>query len=345
MKIYTIKDIAKLAGVSKGTVDRVLHKRGKVSDKALEKVNKVLKEIDYQPNPIARNLKNNKVYQICVILPNPEEDIFWAPCVEGVNQAIEEFKAFGISIEPYFYSPVSTKSFMKINEDILKIAPDAVILTPLFYKESVEVAKKYVSNDIIVSTFNNEIESNQTGSFVGQDLFQSGRVAANLMQMVTQPKSKIIIIHIGEVINNALHMQEKERGFRNYFKELTDTDYDVSTLNVLQSELDKSLSDFFKLHQNVSGIFVTTSKAYKIIEVLGEINNDKIKIIGYDLLPKNTDFMKNKNINFLIHQNPKTQTYLSLNYLAEYFLFGKDIPKQKLLPIDIVNSENLTSYI
>lgn len=345
MKIYTIKDIAKSAGVSKGTVDRVLHKRGKVSEKALEKVNKVLKEIDYQPNPIARNLKNNKVYQICVILPNPDEDTFWAPCVEGVNEAIEEFKAFGISIQPYFYSPSSTKSFININDEILKIAPDAVILTPLFYKESVEAAKKYASNNIIVSTFNNEIESDQTGSFVGQNLFQSGRVAANLMQMVTQPKSKIIIIHIDEVINNALHMQEKEKGFRNYFEELIDTTYDVSTLNVIQSELDKSLSDFLNLHQNVSGIFVTTSKAYKVIETLKEINYKNIKIIGYDLLPNNTDFMKNKNINFLIHQNPKMQTYLSLNYLVEYFLFGKEIPTQKLLPIDIVNSENLSSYI
>ena len=61
MKKYTIKDIATLAGVSKGTVDRVLHNRGKVSEEALDKVNKILKEIDFQPNPIARNLKNNKM--------------------------------------------------------------------------------------------------------------------------------------------------------------------------------------------------------------------------------------------------------------------------------------------
>lgn len=345
MKKYTIKDIAKLADVSKGTVDRVLHKRGKVSEKALEKVNKVLKEIDYQPNPIARSLKNNKIYQICVILPNPNEDIFWGPCVEGVNEAIAEFNTFGVSIQCYFYSPSSTKSFIKINNEVLKTEPDAVLLTPLFYKESVEVAKKYTSNGIIVSTFNNEIESNQIGSFVGQDLIQSGRVAANLMQMLTQPKSEIIIIHIDEVFNNALHMQQKEKGFRNYFDELITSDYNLCTLNVIQSELNNSLPAFLKLHQNVSGIFVTTSKAYKIVEILDKINYDNINIIGYDLLPENINFMKNKNINFLINQNPKTQIYLSLNYLAEYFLFSKDIPRQKLLPIDIVNSENLSSYI
>jgi len=82
-KKYTIKDIAELAGVSKGTVDRVLHQRGKVSDKAQESVEKILKEIDYQPNPIARNLKNNKVYRICVLLPDPKEDAYWAPAVKN----------------------------------------------------------------------------------------------------------------------------------------------------------------------------------------------------------------------------------------------------------------------
>lgn len=55
-KNYRIKDIAELSGVSTGTVDRILHERGKVSEDARKKVEKVLKEIDYQPNLIARSL-------------------------------------------------------------------------------------------------------------------------------------------------------------------------------------------------------------------------------------------------------------------------------------------------
>ena len=345
MKIYTIKDIAKLAGVSKGTVDRVLHKRGKVSEKALERVNKILKEIDFQPNPIARNLKNNKVYRICVVLPNPEEDAFWQPCIEGIEEAVDEFKSFGISIKSYFYSPSSTKSFININDEILKTSPDAVLLSPLFYKESIEVTQKYTSASIIVSTFNNQIDSKQIGSFVGQDLFQSGRVAAKLMDMVTKPKSKIIIVHIDEAVNNALHMQEKEKGFRNYFEELSTPEYELSTFNVIQSELDKSLPSCLSSHTNVSGIFVTTSKAYKVVEILEKLKYGDINIIGYDLLPKNISYMKNNIINFLINQNPKMQTYISLTYLVEHFLFSKEIPTQKLLPIDIINSENVKSYI
>lgn len=53
-KNYTIKDIARMAGVSAGTVDRVLHNRGDVSAASREKVQKVLDEIDYHPNMFAR---------------------------------------------------------------------------------------------------------------------------------------------------------------------------------------------------------------------------------------------------------------------------------------------------
>ena len=43
----TINDIARLTGLSKGTVDRVLHKRGEVSKKSYEKVMKVIEELGY----------------------------------------------------------------------------------------------------------------------------------------------------------------------------------------------------------------------------------------------------------------------------------------------------------
>ena len=46
----TIKDIAERAGVSSGTVDRVLHNRPSVSKKALAKVKTALEELNYEPN-------------------------------------------------------------------------------------------------------------------------------------------------------------------------------------------------------------------------------------------------------------------------------------------------------
>ena len=42
---------------------------------------------------MARNLKNNNIYTICVLMPNPEIDPYWKPCTDGIKNAISELKA------------------------------------------------------------------------------------------------------------------------------------------------------------------------------------------------------------------------------------------------------------
>jgi LacI family transcriptional regulator len=344
MKTPTIKDIAELAGVSKGTVDRVIHKRGKVSTKALEKVNEVLKEINYKPNLLARSLKKTKEYHICVVLPDFNDDPFWIPCNEGINEGINEFTSFGIFIEPFFFNPADIESFIEVNKKVLELSPDAVLLAPLFYKETLQIVSDYVSKNIIVSKFNNQLEIESTKNFVGQDLFKSGRIAASLMKMLISKNGTIAIIHIDEDFNNAIHMQEKEKGFRNYFNNAKNSNSKIETYNFNQNDLPEKLENLFKTSLNIEGIFVTTSKVYQIAEIIKNRKIENKKVIGYDLLNKNIDYLNDGIINFLIHQNPKKQVYLGLTYLVEYFLFDKEIPKKSLLPIDIITSENIETY-
>lgn len=341
-KKYTIKDIAQMAGVSKGTVDRVLHKRGKVSEEALTKINEVLNVINYEPNLIARNLKNNKVYRICILLPDPKIDPYWLPCIKGIEEAVQEYKAYNFSIETFFFNPEGKKSFLKINETVLETGPDAVLLAPLFHKEAIEAIKKYEENNIIVNTFNNEVQSDSVKSFVGQDLFKSGRVAAKLLDLLLK-KGKIAVVHIDESIKNASHMQEKERGFRNYFEE--NENYTISTLKLKSPNVETNFLNFLGENPDLSGIFISTSKAYQIAKVISEVKNRNITFIGYDLIDNNMSYLNEGIIDFLIHQNQKRQTYLGIASIIEFFLFDKQIPSTILLPIDIINSENASFYI
>ena len=70
--IVRIKDIAEKANVSVGTVDRVIHNRGRVSEEARQKVLQTLQELDYQPNLIARTLGANRSYRIAALIPDPD---------------------------------------------------------------------------------------------------------------------------------------------------------------------------------------------------------------------------------------------------------------------------------
>lgn len=345
-KKYTIKDIAELAGVSKGTVDRVIHKRGKVSEDALLKINKILDEIDYHPNPIAKNLKNNKIYRLCILFPESEKDLFWTPCYAAVTEIEKKFQAFGIKIETYGYDPESPASFTEVAENLIMTKPDALLMAPLFFNEAQKILKLCIEHKISISTFNNIIEKNSVTNYIGQDLYQSGRIAAKLLDSLLG-SGNILIAHIDEAVQNATHMQEKEKGFKDYFEADKNKNYHVTTLSLYihknpKLNYNEKLEHYLNENPNIDGIFVTTSKTY----VAARINQKRnLKIVGYDLIAKNIEHLKNGSIDFLINQNPKKQAYLGLENLAEHLLFGKEIPKQTLLPIDIINSENYLQYL
>src|SRR5690606_4730854 len=90
-KNIRIKDIAQLAGVSVGTVDRVLHNRGQVSREACNKVMEILEKTGYKPNLIARTLGSNKTYSIAALIPDPSQDEYWGLSGQGIQHAIEEW--------------------------------------------------------------------------------------------------------------------------------------------------------------------------------------------------------------------------------------------------------------
>ena len=83
----TIKDVAKKAGVSVGTVSNMLNGKGGVSDEKYDKIQEAIEELSYKPNYMAQNLKKHKGKVIGVLLPSLEEpynDIY-----QGIADALD----------------------------------------------------------------------------------------------------------------------------------------------------------------------------------------------------------------------------------------------------------------
>ena len=82
-----IVDIAKMAGVSVGTVDRVIHNRGRVSEENRKKVQAILEMVNYQPNLMARSLASKKQYHFIAITPSFAQGEYWEAISEGIDKA------------------------------------------------------------------------------------------------------------------------------------------------------------------------------------------------------------------------------------------------------------------
>lgn len=346
-KKVRIKDIAKLAGVSVGTVDRVLHNRGKVSEEALKKVLATLKQIDYKPNLIARSLGSNKSYRIAALIPDPSLDDYWQQSVWGIEQAEAEWSQYDFHIKPYYFNLYDKSSFQRISQAALNDQPDGVLLAPIFYQETIPYFKQLTAAGIPYVLFNTNISDASPLSFIGQNLYESGKVGAELLQMGQEPAGTYAILHINEDSQNSIHLMEKEKGFKSYFKERNSgtsvKSLDLSNHNgkAIQKEIGALISN-----TDLKGILVTTSKTVSLVATeLEKQNNNKVRLVGYDLLESNVHSLRSGGIDFLINQNPKRQAALGISYLAKYLLFKIKPPKTDLFPLEIITKQNLDSYL
>ena len=344
-----IKDIAEKAGVSTGTVDRVLHKRGKVAPDVERRVLQTLKEMNYEPNLIARALGSNKSYHIAALIPDPEFDSYWKGPKQGIEAAENNLKQYGLSVEQFLFNPYDVNHFITQAKEVTRTGCDGILLSPIFYRETLPFFSQWEEQNIPFVLFNTHIPEADALSYVGQDSYQSGLLAAKLIQYGQTATCTILVAHIDEEPGNAAHLLKKEQGLRDYFHD-NDIDglFQIEVVNLdraNKTDFSLKMEQAFKQYPNIKSVYVTTSKAYDIVGWLEGQGIKDIKIIGYDLIPKNLHFLQTGQISFLINQNPKGQGYWGINQLADHLVFKKEVAELKYLPLDIVTNENASYYI
>ncbi|MDK2986858.1 MAG: hypothetical protein PWQ96_2503, partial [Clostridia bacterium] len=124
----TIKDIAKLANVSPSTVSRVISNSPKISQETKEKVYKAMRELNYEPNIIARSLANNSTRILGLILPSSEDDLFENPFFMQAMKGISVYAQKKGYYIMYAFSENEEKELEFIKHYIRSKLVDGIIL-------------------------------------------------------------------------------------------------------------------------------------------------------------------------------------------------------------------------
>lgn len=346
-KKIRIKDIAKMANVSVGTVDRVIHNRGEVAPDSYNRVMAILEKTGYKPNLLARTLGTHKNYRIAAIIPNPRQDEYWSFSYEGIQQAAEQWSQYAIQVKPFHFDLYEKNSFVRAAEEALQSSPDGILLAPIFHQESIQFFKECSNAKVPFVLFNNNIEEAGALSFVGQDLNQSGRLGAELLHCNERKPGTYAILHIYDDVQNSVHLFEKEKGFKEYFHS-EPGEFNVKSIDLnytheptLENELNDLLSD-----KDLKGLLVTTSKGANIVSrLLEKHGKNGIRLVAYDMLKENLHYLNRGTIDFLINQNSKRQAFMGIGHLSNYLLFKKEAPQKYLFPLEIISRQNLQSYL
>lgn len=345
-KNLRIVDIARMANVSAGTVDRVIHNRGLVSEEKRKRIEKILEENNYKPNIVASFLASKKHFKFAMIIPAFNSGEYWDLVQYGAKKAENELSDFNISVDYLYFDQFNEASFEDLLPRVVENSYDGVVIATLHREKVIELSKildkkkkPYVFIDSNIPECNNI-------SYFGIDSYTSGVIAAKLMLNLINQDDQIIImqpIYKDNIISTQI--ENRESGFTDFLKQ-----------NNFKGRLEKiifnpSLDCSLQIKDSISlkkhtGIVTFNSRIYKIVDMLNKENVDfsRVHLIGYDSIERNLNALKKDYLKFLISQRSIQQGYESIKALSSYIVFGYKINKENLMPIDILIKENISFY-
>ena len=238
------------------------------------------------------------------------------------------------------------ESFAREANKLLESSPDGILLAPWGKRESLKFTQLLDQSSIpYVFIDSNLTEANPIG-FIVQDSVQSGFLAAKLLDYGIAPKSNVIMIHITKDLQNANHLLLRESGFFNYFETVSHKSHRIIKMEVSADEIEraKELNISIAKLNSIDAVFVTNSKVH-LVARLFDSYEIRPRIIGYDLISKNSELLLQGKIDFLLNQNPEGQGYAAINLLFDQIIRKEKINKANYTPIDIITRENFKYYV
>lgn len=341
-----VKEIARRAGVSIATVDRVLHDRTGVSQATKTKILTIIKELDYQPNIFARRLSSNKTMRIAVLIPSASEaSAFWDLPLQGVRNAALEIAQYGIVVDELLFDQDDATTFDAQANKVLDGGFEAVVLAPMFIDRAETFLDACDRLKIPYVLINSDIPERQNRCYYGPDLYQSGKMGGHLLRYLV-PAGNILLVNISKEMDTQHHLRRKEEGLRAYFSvnKLEHRIHKVDIRDTAYSAIAEVLDDSLKEEAQIQAIFVTNSRVASVARYLEEHDLAHKILIGYDFIPENVRYLEHDVIDFLICQKPAEQGHRAINALYNKLIYGVDMKQLNYMPIDLLTKENLKGY-
>lgn len=346
-KQIKIKDIAIRAGVSVGTVDRVIHNRGKVSQKNKEIIEKVLQEVGYKSNIHASAISLKKSFRIIIITPTPNDGEYWSSTYKGFNHALEEY--YDIQIECLFhtYNQFDVDSSRKTFEQVMAAECDAVIIAPTFEEECLNLCNTLDERKIPYIFVDSMIENANPIATYMTDQNACGHMVGRLLDILTPKDSGLAIMETHRMGNkSSKNTTERKKGFYEYIQKADDRKIkEIEFTTMYPEENEKTIISFLKENPDIKGIAIMNSRSYIVAEILAANGINDISIVSFDLTSQNAKMLEQGYISFLLCQHPELQGFSAIEHMIEYLLYKKEkYSSGSTIPIDIIMKENLPFY-
>ena len=339
----TLKKIAELAEVSRGTVDKVIHNRPGVGDETRKRVNSLLAMHNYEPYKAGRLLANHKKeIKAAALIVVDREDEYFQMVKNGMEMAYRELKQNSFFLK---YEMIARNDENIIIQSLTSLGEEninAIILPPYNSEKVSALIGELTAKGINIITYSTDIKNRGRLFFVGNDYYKSGAVAASLMAKMLNGSGEVILFEGDKGVK--CHEDRKE-GFINFISTNCPDIRIIGQHESIKSPLEIYFytREIIKKHPSINGIFIVSRGVEGIVAAIkGNEWDMRPKIVTFDIYADTEKYLKSGDIDFVVDQNPTAQGKIIINTLYEYLFYGKAIENDNIYtPMAIYIKENI----
>lgn len=329
----TIKQIAELAGVSRGTVDRVLNHRGSVNPETAKKVEEIARQLNYKPNKAGIALAVQKKQLKIGIILFDEKNPFFEDVLAGIKKKAQDMDFYGCEFVIRRVE-MEAESQLRAMEQMEKDQVSGLIISAFNDIRVAEKISALTAEGIPVVTVNTDIEGADRLAYVGSDEYRCGQTAGGLLGLITQGRAQVgIITGSAKVLCHSRRIEG--------FQEVLERRYPSMEICAIRENEDDEIKSFAETEKlldekpYINALFLVAGGVYGACRaVLEKKLEHQIKIISYDTIDSTVDMVRKDVISATICQQPLVQGEMALEKLLTYLATG-EVPDNEKNYVDL----------
>nr|WP_302655956.1 LacI family DNA-binding transcriptional regulator [uncultured Agathobaculum sp.] len=320
-----MKEIAERAGVHQATVDKVVHNRVGVSDEVRAKVQAIIDELGYKPNPTGRVLqRQGKKYRIYAILV----DVDALPYLKnGIEQGLKEWAGFDIEVTHAVTGFQEAKRQSEYIDKAVLDKADGIILSPINADCVRRAIDRAVDAGIPVITTDSDIDGSRRTCCVSIDSAKASRIAGRLLGQFLNGQGKIAIISSAiETENNNYYVRMREQGFTDFIRR----EYpEIEIVSCIESFEDPQITyrkttELLKEQPELRGLYITCGGVAQVGRALIESGRaDSIRVLCYEDYPEIVELIRQGVVDWTLGGEKAAQGSLPVKLIMDQLVFGR----------------------
>ncbi|MCX5512095.1 LacI family transcriptional regulator [Kaistia algarum] len=336
----TLQDVAREAGVSLATVDRVLNGRTGVHVRTIERVQAAIERLNYQPDRLASRLARGRDYRFEIVLPTGANEfmrMLEAEFRSTADRYVQERVRLAVTHVDVFDGEALAAALERLPADI-----DGVAVVALDHPAVSEAVNGIVERGVPVVTLVSDLPGTKRAHFVGIDNYAAGRTAATLLGRFLGHRSG----KVGLIAGSLSLRDHIERQYG--FEQVIAREYpDLMLLPLREGrDDDAQVHDVGRAllaeHGDLVGIYNVGAGTPGIVAALEESGRAReIVFIAHELTPFNRRHLVRGTIDAILNQDPGHMARSAARTLLALREAVPIVPGQERIRIDIFVRDNV----